>query len=320
MKFNIDEIIISAIMAKAPVILVEGYDDIQFYEKLCIDIQKDIEVYAVEIFEGYGEGCDSVIKALEMQQENINNDSRILDNFLGIIDRDCRHYRQEIPYELKGLFVLNHYSFESHFVNENAIQYILPQVTSVNLKLINSDVIQYLMEKFISIQPQLYYITLEAIKNACEQGYESVLGFSKEEKKIADNNSRNYLYRRVIEKKEDLDSFASQNNINFDNINSIVKGKWLLHTFANSVLESLRTLPQACLEGKIKKCQFCSIGRHEKCLWKLKEKYTKYTYQQIAQMFLNYYDENQLSYIKARLSLLGKSNSIDPIQESRKIS
>ncbi|MDY8025154.1 DUF4435 domain-containing protein [Paenibacillus polymyxa] len=315
MKYNVDEAVVSAIMTEVPIVFVEGHDDIQFYEKLCIDLEKEVEVFAVETFEDYGQGCDSVIKLFEYLQIQISQNPLITNYVMGIIDRDARYFRNELPENLKGLFVLKYYSFESHFVCDINIEKILPMVSSINIKAIDKEVIDFCKGNFLGISSQLYYISLEALKKACVEGYQAVLGYSTKAALIADKNSREILFNKVIEKKEDLDSFAQEKNIDETNLFSIIKGKWLLQTYANCVLERLNDLQNACSKGEIKRCQYCESGHAAKCLWKLKE---KYRYNQIANLLSNYYDESEVQYIKERLNKLG-SNYIEISNVEKKI-
>jgi len=304
MKYNIDEVLVGAIMTKVPIVLVEGYDDIQFYEKLCIDSKKQVDVFAIETFENYGEGCNSVIKAVEDLQDQINKNSQILNYFLGIVDRDARFYRNELPNNLKGLFILKYYSFESHLVTDVNIQKILPLVTSINVSAIDVSILSFLKTNYTQVVSQLYYICLEALKNACVTNYDAVLGYSEKEGKIADRNSRNYLYSKVLEKKSDLDSFAEIKGINKNDLLLIAKGKWLIHAYANCVLENLKGLKDFCFRSSTRKCQYCRTGQKEKCLWKLKE---NYNFSQIANLLTNFYDEKEVAYIKERLNKLGET-------------
>ncbi|ASR46497.1 hypothetical protein B4V02_07295 [Paenibacillus kribbensis] len=302
MKYNIDEALVAARMASVPLVVVEGHDDIQFYENLLMDLNKEADVLAIDTFENYAEGCDSVIKAVEHVQQQITDNPDLFNYFLGIIDRDARYFRDEIPVDLKGLLVLKYYSFESHLIADHNIKSILPLITSINQSVLTSEIISFLKSGFNDIKQELYYLSLEALKNACVKDYTSILGYSESEGKIADNNSRRYLYNEVVIKKRELDDFADGFGLNINKLRLIVKGKWLLQAFSNSILEKINELPIFCFQHAQKKCQYCASGQSNKCLWKTRE---KYRYNQIANLMMSSYDENEVSYIRSRLNMLG---------------
>lgn len=128
MRHDIEETVVAAMMSHEPVIIVEGQDDIKFYSNIASRIQCNVGVQAVETIEGYSEGCDQVIAAIEAVQELIAADVRLSKYVLGIIDRDSRHYMNNIP-DMDNMLVLKYYSYESHLVTSKSIRRLLGIMT-----------------------------------------------------------------------------------------------------------------------------------------------------------------------------------------------
>ncbi|WP_066152733.1 hypothetical protein [Aliarcobacter cryaerophilus] len=119
LKYEADELLTESIMSKTPIIIVEGIDDIQIYEDIVLSLNRDIEVYASEnllISDGKS-GTNGVKTCLKKIYDN-SNGIDFSKFIMGIIDRDASYYRRD-PLDIKGLFILNLYSIESHFVNKS---------------------------------------------------------------------------------------------------------------------------------------------------------------------------------------------------------
>ena len=282
-------------MSNTPVVFVEGHDDIQFYSKVAQLARKEITVEAVENVEGYQAGCDWVIRCISDLQDLIAEKRDNVNFVLGIIDRDVRYYRDDVP-DLTGLFILKNYSFESHFVTHYVLKQLISDVTYVHGSLISTQTLGY-VELGIRYE-ELYYVSLEALKNACVKDYYSLVSYEDNAGNIFNHHTK---LSEVLSKKDELDQFACDWGITREHINLVAKGKWLLHIYCEGILKQIRTLSKSCSSGLIDTCNYCCVGSFEKCLWR-----TKINYQlgQLQRMILNYIDENEVGYIQERLLLL----------------
>lgn len=303
MKHDLEEWITEAIMSNTPVVVVEGYDDIQFYEKIILDLGKEINVEAVENIEGYGEGSDNVIKFIENLQPKFEERSDNIRYILGIIDKDVRDYREELPDpKYVGLLILKYYSQESHYITrENAIDLIL-KLTSVSSKCLNekieTEIVKDLTENDFN---DLYYFSLEALKNACETDYESVIKYSDSADKLFAENNKPRLLQQINLKKTDLDEFAKSKNIEFKDLKYIAKGKWILNVFARYLINKIPQIQEQCGVTEGITCNFCSIGNNAKCMWRMKY---KFSHSHIPTLISNFLIDSEISYIKDRLRRL----------------
>jgi hypothetical protein len=266
MKHDIEEIVIEAIMCDEPTIIVEGIDDIKFYDNVSKLINIDLNIQAIETIQGYTEGCENVKQAIEDLQDFISHDIRAEKFILGIIDRDARYYRGEIP-NLKGLFVLNYYSYESHLVTLNTIHRQICYMTKVSHKMIDATVLEYIYEEFIKGLNKLYYISLEALKTSCNSEYHGVVSYGNEAGNILGYGAIDYIWNQISPKIDELNLFAKEFNICQDDLKYIAKGKWLLFYWCDYITRSVKNLYNLCGE-KFPTCPYCLIGKKEKCLWK----------------------------------------------------
>ncbi|MFN5990975.1 MAG: hypothetical protein ACK6A9_09635 [Dolichospermum sp.] len=309
MKPDISYLLNEAIMNNISKIIVEGRDDIQFYENLAENINKDIEVLAIENISGYSEGCSSVIDFIKDLSDIIGGEEQDYGYILGIIDRDCRYYRQEIPFGLDDLLlVLNFYSYESHFFSKNTITMVINHLTYASIKLLQNNIcIEFIERKILRKIDELYYCSLEALKNACEENYQNVLGYGTKYNKIF--NPQKLLISQVLSKKTDLDEYARQKSISKDDIKLIANGKWLLSWFTHQLLSEIDKLPNLCCNNStnINQCQYCKTEKNDKCLYRSKTTINtsdnKYL-QDLENFIIALYDEPALDYIKERIQSL----------------
>ncbi|NOH14850.1 DUF4435 domain-containing protein [Clostridium cochlearium] len=289
-------------MTKNPAVIVEGKDDIKFYKNLCENIKKNIEVIAVDNIKGVADGCTGVIECIESIQDDIKKNINNLKYILGIIDGDVRCYRDEIPNNIYGIFVLKYYSYESHFVTRQNLKNIVGLTASVGKSYIDDKTLDYIEKDVQNDYKKIFYVSLEALKNACIKEYDSIISYKDKPEYIFNNlyTGKNIM-KSLMRKKNQLDEFAKQYNITFSDFKKVIKGKWLLYTYYNSVYRNLKKLPDACRNNIITKCQYCKSGQPEKCLWNLDYNY-KLEY--IISIALNYYDNNELEYINDRLKQL----------------
>ena len=115
MKNDLEETVIAAFMCKQPVILVEGQDDIKFYDNIASLKRLSVGVQAIETIDGYSEGCEQVCNAMDEVASLIQKDNRLKKYVVGIIDRDVRQYLNNLPVK-ENLLVLKYYSYETHLI------------------------------------------------------------------------------------------------------------------------------------------------------------------------------------------------------------
>lgn len=302
MKYDLEETITDAIMTATPAVIVEGRDDVQFYEQIATDSGKEITVYAVENFEEFDTGgCDSVITCIESLQNKINERPENINFVLGIIDKDARHFRNEIP-NLLGLFVLHYYSIESHFVTRTNLKRLIADITYVSPGFIDGTTLDFIESGLVADYSDLFYISLEALKGACITDYTAIIGYKATSGKIAVHNSRSEYITEVYKKRAELDTFADQKNVALSDLKLVAKGKWLLHTFCFSVFGKIKDLSSVCSSGTIKSCQYCLCGRADQCLWKLR---FGINYTHLVNTIWNYLDYDEIGYIQTKISSLG---------------
>lgn len=301
MKHCIEEVLAEAIMSKTPTIIVEGIDDIKFYQNICLVIGKDINVQAIETIEGYSEGCEKVKKAIEDIQNEITINSKIKGYILGIIDRDARYYKGEIP-EIECLFVLNYYSYESHLIGSHSLRRLISVMTKTTERNINDSVINFVLNKINKEYEKLYYISLEALRSSCDMSYEGLVTYGKKAGSILDRKPLEELWPQIELKKYELDIYAQINGITVNDLKYISNGKWLLHLWCNFILDRINDLSQHC--GKdLPKCDLCNSGKNDKCLWKVDVKFNNLQVKKLL-CSQDYFDLNELKYIIDRINLL----------------
>lgn len=265
--YEADELLTEAIMSSTPIIIVEGSDDVPFYEEIVNSLEKEIEVYASEnldISSGKS-GCNGVktcLKEIKASSNGLDLEKYIL----GIIDKDVSEYRGDEDTDLDGLLILKYYSIESHFINKENVKYLINQMTNASTSLLNQlNLEDEIFEQVQSNSSELYYISLEALKAECETSYTPEYRYSNSIMQIVNDNYIEKLSGKTI----DLDIFATSKNItnSFDNLLFIVKGKWFLEFFILKMKDILKDLSTKCNQSK--HCQFCKTGRTEQCSFRL---------------------------------------------------
>lgn len=301
METPLNELFVEAIMSESPLIIVEGIDDIAVYERIAnhSKIREDIQVIAIENIRDYDSGCDNVIKAITDLQDMIREKEENKKYILGIIDRDARFYRNDIP-ELEGLFILKYYSYESHFVGEQGLKFVLPIVTNSYEEMIDETVVTKLKDGLSREYEDLYYISLEALKNACDKYYNGKVCYKQKAGRILSEDSKKSILNKLD--KDGLDNFASERGITKYSLKNIAKGKWLIFVYAKVILNNLINLHISCRNGKINQCQYCKVKKYDQCMFKLKKKFRNIG--QIETLLLQSFDWNELEYIIDRVNLL----------------
>ncbi len=329
LSFEVDELINLAIMGKEPLVIVEGIDDIPIYENILVSIDRDFEVFASENlpkissqvcsklykyswriaeFKINGksfaksnngkEGCLGVIDAVEEIQK-YSEGYDYSKYILGIIDKDVHDYKNTIP-QLDGIFLLKYYSIESHYVNKEVIPQIINYTTLASYKLIDDFLINRIYIKLLSELSKMYYISLEALKNACCNDYNSEFRYKPDSYEgIIKHPDFEQKYISIESKKEELDIFADSKSItnNEENLLKIVKGKWYLENFLFLLGKELKELKNYCKNNAITQCQYCSLDKHRKCLYKV----NSYNSEQIKKLIFKNEKLSSLNYIKERI-------------------
>jgi hypothetical protein len=270
MKFEADELLNAAIMSKTPFVIVEGVDDIRIYEEIARSAEVACEIYAVASLEGLSGGNDGVIEAIELVESLSLPPGKSVDQFLmGIIDCDARFYRNEMP-SSPSIFCLDAYSIESHFVSKFVLKPSIDRLTRTSLRdYVDVDFIYSNIESNVA---DLYYFSLDALRNAVDPSYRSLVGFSSNAGRRKDGYTKTELLRRA----SDLDAFAASFNLGSDiaSLRKFVKGKWLLTAFSEELFHEIERLTDECKNSRIQKCSVCSVDNSFPCLFRLKEGFT----------------------------------------------
>lgn len=281
-KYDADELLNLAIMSKIPYIIVEGVDDIQIYENIAESAQAHCEIYSVEMIEGLAGGNEGVIQAIEIIENLEMPAGKFAKDFvMGVIDCDARYYRGEMP-SYQSIFSLSVYSIESHFVSKFSIKSAIDQLTRISLvDSVDIDKIYTAVETNIF---NLYYFSLEALKNAVDPSYQSVVGFSASAGRRKDLNT----VAALLAKKDDLEIFATSMHLSYDieSLRKFVKGKWLLNAYAEELFNEIEMLVEKCKTLAITQCRMCVRDNSAPCLYKVKEGFNKNSLFSILKNFI----------------------------------
>lgn len=299
LRFEADELLAESIMSKTPIIIVEGIDDVQIYEDIILSLNNNIEVYASEnlvISEGKSgnNGVKTCLKKISDCSKNIDFTKFIM----GIVDRDSSYYRGD-DLDIKGLFILNLYSIESHFVNKNNIKYLIEQLTNASRRIINqSKFDEILFNEIKSFLSSLYYISLDALRFECDRDYDATYKYSDN---IITITSNDYV-SKLKDKIEDLDNFALSKGLSnrFDDLLLLVKGKWLFDYFIYKLIPLIKNLSTRCRALEL--CQFCKVDNtSNKCSFRL-----SYSIQKgiVTSMSFKNINIMELEYIKVKIKEL----------------
>lgn len=290
MAFRPEEILNAAIMSKVPVVIVEGHDDIPLYERIIEALEKECEVVASENLCGL-EGCEGVIRVIN-EIRGCSGSISIEDFVLGIIDRDSRAYRGEMPGD-PAILVLKHYSMESHFATEEVVRLVVCKVTGATGGLFDEQGAKAIFDIIKDRLKVLYLLSLEALKNACDSSYTSEFGYAD---KVREVLGRGYPSKFDGAKVNALNNFAGQVGVtdSWEDLLKICKGKWLLEIFIDELKAQLGELSTHCKSEMITKCQYCINNTFNKCLYKLNANYSSPILMQMALQEIN---QNSLSYI-----------------------
>jgi len=301
-KIEVDEFkALILLKKKKPYILVEGKDDIQFYENLVESIGKD---YIVEPIGKYKDSsnCTAVIEFMYELANILDNDEK-RKYFLGIIDGDARKYRDNIDKidTNQLLYILKYYSWESYFINKEVVSKSIKNYLKTR-SLLSENLVEYIYTEHIE-KYLLYELWLCGLKR---------LRDSKNDDKCNKDNSINRLNKdsKFIEElkalEEELFLFATQKELtcNHQTLLEITKGKWALAFFIKKYLQVLKKLPNMCNDEKlklVKTCDYCEKEAFKDCLYELRATYKE---EHIMADIINFVDIPSLLPIKERLQQL----------------
>lgn len=296
-KFEIDELLNLAIMSKLPCFIVEGVDDICIYERIAETANVDCEVYSIEMIAGLSGGNDSIISAMRSLENLPMPGTSMVHHFIaGIIDRDARPYRNEMPTE-QAILCLNFYSIESHFVSEHIIKPSIQRLTRISKQ--DSIDTNFILSRVEAALSNLYYFSLEALKGATSPAYTAVVGYSASIGRRKDP----YTITLIEQKKTELDAFSSSYGltISLDSMKEFVKGKWLLAAFAEELLNEACELKQECKSSIIAQCRMCLLDPNAPCLFGIRDGFTKAS---LYSTLLDFVEIPDFDYIRARMRLV----------------
>lgn len=293
MQHDLDEIVIAAMMCNHPLVIVEGQDDVKFYNNIATLNNLNIDARAIETVNGYTEGCDKVIDAMSEVQNLIQNDNRLKRYVIGIIDRDVRAYSNTIPIN-DNLLVLKYYSYEMHLITDTTIKRLIEQLTMIPDTMIKQEVIDYLKQDFSTKNEQLYYFSLEALKKILDPSYQEDIAYG-EDGGVVVGGSKVYRWGKIEPKKADLDQFAMSKGISKYDLKYIAKGKWYLTTWCDYLLYKAKELKSLC--GIVLPiCRYCEVGQKEKCLWRPSKSFQEPILESLL-CTTSFIDTNEVKYI-----------------------
>jgi len=298
LKYDLNDAVAEAIMTQEPLVLVEAVFDEQLYQKIAdTTLETQINVCQVSDFENYEAGCRGVIKAIELLQSKFAEREDNIKLVLGIIDRDIRQFRGELP-NLTGLFILKYYSIETYFATRQNLKKLIHHLTNTKSQDVDENVLHFVEQEFPL--ENLYYLSLEALKNACIENYNGIVSYDEKE---LPKERQQYLISKIEAKKTELECFALSFGINKNDIKLIAKGKWYLYNFADFSWLQIKQLSDKCKNAEINQCRSCQVQNYKYCRFKLKEK--SYPSKNLSQSLLNYIDEQECVDIIEALKKLG---------------
>lgn len=318
---SLNNLVASAIMNNDPLIIVEGCDDVSYYNEIANQLEKRVNVKAVETIKEFinKSGCEYVIAAIERIQSFIGQslDIHTAEKYiLGIIDGDVRGYRNDHIPDSTLFLVLKVYSIESHFdIDEILIQFIKNHTYVDNRLLENNrdEILNYVKQSVTENYKKLWYISLEALKHACEKNYnESLFKYKKDKNdsviryfKLNQDINGNKM-NQLMEKRSELDEYAREKGISFLDIKKVAKGKWLLEVYIYSIINKIKELTNACKDGIVKKCPYCLTTQpnsSKKCQYRARINFQDNNLKSF--FYQNVYRCQEVEYIYQRINQLG---------------
>ena len=238
MKNDLEETVIAAMMCNQPVILVEGQDDIKFYDNIATLEGLSVGVQAIENIADYSEGCEQVCNAMDEVETLIQNDNRLKKYVMGIIDRDVRQFLNNLPSK-NNLLVLKYYSYETHLITDVTIKRLLEQLTKIPGSSITQEVVEWIKDEFENQSNELYYFSLEALKKKLDNTYQANVTYGLDGGAVI-GKAKQYRWSLIESKIDELNQFAMSHNISKSDLKYIAKGKWFLATWCDFLLKKAK--------------------------------------------------------------------------------
>ena len=182
-----------AINKRKKYIIVEGIDDIKFYENIAMSISlENFKVKFIGHLANYPKlgNCDKVIEYMkEISSLPINEDKKKF--ILGIIDGDAKKYKNSISNRNDLLYILQYYSWESYFVNKEVVAKTVIKFLKTRT-LIDDELITDIYEKVLKyLLDTIWFCGLKKLKYELQKKKEDSLCNKKEK-----------LYKRLLEQLE----------------------------------------------------------------------------------------------------------------------
>lgn len=262
-----------AITHKKPLVIVEGHDDPKKFREIfgrSVNLEpliKPVELINIDKDQKYRSGYKGVLGAVKDLYEYPHHNKDELNKYvLGVIDKDSSNYSGRVGCDYPILFVLNNYSIESYFVSKNTVKFVFEYLINGESHNLTDSICESYYNEFKSFAlDQLYYPSLEALKNSCISGYDCICGYSANPGHVQNMvNSGRYN-----EKINDLEAFSVQKNIEkkYEFLFDICKGKWLIARFVEFINLNSKNLKDLCSGSN--KCIYCAESIPEKCVYKI---------------------------------------------------
>ncbi len=286
LAYTAAQILNRAKQQNTPAVIIEGIDDIAVYERIADRFLagKRLKFYIITHIKDYAEGqgrekCDQIIKCIHDLHAtgHFTTDPDNLRRILGIIDADVRPFRAVLPTHIdhrpllgKGLFMLKYYSMETYFVKPKLIRELVGHLTYFPKSRLTTETIGWVENLYFQDTglEHLYYLSLEALKKACDDTYKDENTISYRVDIISSDGLRTRHMALLASKKANLDAFAASLSLGLGDIKRICKGKWYFPMYVFDICKPIALLNDACKSGQIEKCDSCLGGREHECLYR----------------------------------------------------
>ncbi len=299
MQLDLHDAIKKAYMTKVSLVVVEGKDDLSIYSDLLNKNNNKFNIKPIEYFKGCNPGCNEIEEKVSDINQIYNSSHRVYNYFRGVVDSDVKEFRGE-KNERAGILYLNTYSFENSFITENTVLNSIKLLTSLTNEQLDEKLTEKVIQDINSGVQEFYYITLEALKNAVDENYNAIIGFSDGyERPMFDTDMKSELARR----RSDLDNFALEKNINKPcilDMKKYCKGKWHLRYFLKNIISFIDNLHTLCGQELVE-CPLCESGDTSQCLYK---KSVNMDVAQLISHVKSNIENADLEYVYNELSLL----------------
>lgn len=270
---TIHNLFVDAKINKKPLVIVEGYDDPKKYNGIFSKSQntkpniKPSELIYKNNDEKYVPGYKGVIAAVKDLCESTNHKAADLIKFaLGVVDKDASNHSSRFGGNFPILFTLKYYSIESYFISSYSVKLIYEFLICGESDNLTSEFCDnhYNQFKLIALN-NLFYPSIEALKNSCIENYGCILGYSAKYENVK-NRFNDGVYNSKL---AELDEFYLSKDIakSFDGLFDFCKGKWFIACFTNYLNLESKKLKTWCSANK--QCIYCVENIPDKCVYKI---------------------------------------------------